>query len=191
MKLRQLLLIGSIIFALLASLFGYKLYKSIQETLILTKAIKENEEEVKNQLVFLKEMELAYFHNNKKYTDSWDTLTDFIKNDTLFNIDKHENIVNLYAGRDSSFFTYDTISYAKIYDSLFIKNKIGVTIDTYNKLPHRKKSEYRLKIGDLDGVKVFEICDTIPLDSKRENGTIKKLKIGSLKSATIKGSWEK
>lgn len=191
MKLRQLLIIGSIFFALLASFWGYKLYKSIQETVKLKKEVEQNEELVKNQLVFLKDMQLAYYQNNKTYTPSWDTLTQFIQTDTLFNIDKHEHIVNLYPGKDSSYFTYDTISYAKIYDSLFVTNSLGLTLKNYHKLPHEPKASYQLKTSVYDGINVFEICDSIPFNPKRKVGTLKPLKIGSLKSAKIKGSWEK
>lgn len=191
MKLRQLLFISSIVLALLASFWGYKLYKSIQETVKLTKKIESNEEQVKNQLVFLKEMQLAYYQNNKEYTQNWDTLTNFITNDTLFNIDKHEHIINLYAGRDSSYFTYDTISFTKVYDSLFIKNTLGLTLENYYNLPHNQETPYSLKVGTTDGIKVFEICDSIPFNTKRQNGILSKLKIGSLKSAKIKGNWEK
>lgn len=191
MKLRQLLFIGSVILALLATFWGYKLYNTIQETVKLTKEIESNEELVKNQLVFLKDMQLAYYQNNQEYTQSWDTLTDFIKNDTLFNIDKHENIVNLYTGKDSSFFTYDTISFAKIYDSIFVKNTLNLTLENYYKLPHQTEAPYQLTTGTIDGINVFEISDSIPFNDKRKNGILNKLKIGSLKSAKIKGSWEK
>ncbi len=191
MKLKHIIIIISVVLGTIACFWGYKLYESIGSRVQEIKYIEETEEKIKTQLVLLKDLQTAYRNEKKHYAENWGNLSKFIQSDSIYTIDKHEHIINLYPGKDSSYYTYDTIHITSVKDSIFNKNTLKLNIKNYTKLPHKANMNYKITLGRVDGVAVFEIKNTKPVHPKRELGIYDTLRIGSLRRVTEEGNWEK
>lgn len=134
----------------------------------------------------------SFLSVNKKYCNSWDTLTNFIANDHFFIVQKKESIVTAN-GVDEVKIELDTLSQVLVFDSL--KNELGLgnitEIAAIWKVPV-SDTTFTIRADKLgNGQHICEIRDPYPLNPKRQkDGSMKPLQIGSLEISTLQGNWE-
>lgn len=191
MKLKQILFI---VFIPICGFLAYLIYSSIRDKELNMKKTELAERAIKDQLNFLKEVQILYFNKYNTYADTWKDLEDFIKSDSLYITEKKEEVITLYYGADSISVSIDTLGSVAVADSLYntIDQELVTHPDSLSLIPFSGK-EFSLKTGSVDGLDVFEIKDIDPINERRKLGIsgFDTLRMGSLKNAALKGNWEK
>jgi hypothetical protein len=146
-------------FALLAvSLFlGYKLYRGIQGEIEVRESILTTEKAVIERLKLIREAESVFQTVNKKYTANWDSLSDFIQNGQVPNIQRKEVIKQEGYGKETITVTFDTLGFTPAKDVIFKKNFttnasdngifMGYKVKEGDRILKNQKA-YLLKVGD-------------------------------------------
>lgn len=164
---------------------AYFCYESIAKPIRFKKEKTKRYDQVEQRLKDIRTAELAYKDINNDFTGNFDTLINFIKNDSfpvILQIGDLEDSVAVAEGK----VIRDTIMIS-VMDSIF--KKIKYPIDSLRRVPFTN-SDFALgkgivKTGSGVKVKVFEAYDTDPFDPKHT------LKVGSLTEATNHaGNWE-
>ena len=107
------------VFFAISLYLGYFLYSSIQETLDSREAIAGQEALVIDRLQLIREAEKVYLEVNKKYTSSWDTLANFIRNGQVPIIERWEQIEMLAYGAEEVTVHFDTLGYISARERIF------------------------------------------------------------------------
>lgn len=186
---------------------GYMVVESIMEPVRFNKEKNKREQMVIHKLEDIRAGEIAYRKLNGKYTASFDTLIDFLKNNEFF-------IVNEIADPNDTTFTKtirDTLGTISIVDSLYSQRE-HFNIDHLKYVPIPAKffnnEIFELRTGELTrgGVPVQVFESQVPykvmlkgLDHQLIINLIKKveemnryagLKVGSLTEASTEGNWK-
>lgn len=192
---------------------GYLVWESIQKPIRFKKEVNLREDATIKKLVDIRKMEVAYKDVNGKYTGSFDTLINFVKNDSFSIVRK-----DYQQGWDPDTYTEQqgikkgliklSVTKKSVLDSLFGKN---YPISNVVYIPYTDERKFKLGAGEVTTgskvtVKVFEasvLYDTLlaGLDPQLvtnyiyEREKITKfpgLRVGSLEEATNNaGNWEK
>ena len=191
MKLKHII---TILFIPVVIFLSYLIYHSIDEKSRTIKDIETSENSIKEKLSFLKEVQLLHYNTKGEYASTWPEVTQFLKKDSVYIVEKKEEVITLYYGADSISITYDTIGSVPVIDTLraSVEKTDQYHLDSIPLIPGRKDS-FALKTGKVDGLPVFEIKDIYPINERRTYGIpgYDTLKMGSLKNVAIKGNWEK
>lgn len=190
-------------------LLGWGLYRSIAGKIELAENIKKSENQVITKLMMIREAEKAYNQKYGNYTGSFDTLANFIKEDSLFIIEKREIIQPRVKGdplywtnTDSIRIEMDTIGVEMVDEKLFPKADYpNFKPDMLAYVPGYDVSEgkkFEIYTGEVDkgGVKVdvIEVVDPHPLDKTRSDEHPSRvrwnLRFGSKTDVTLAGNWE-
>jgi hypothetical protein len=188
------------IVAILGAYFFYKkMYVELKEDNEKYLMVKGIDEKVIEKLVKGKDLQVHYLAVKGKYAKHWDSLFNFVRNDSIYMTQEKELIIKRPSGVDSIFLQIDTIGIVSVYDSL--KSELGniplKDIESLKYAPgHPKDSlvEFFINAGAVKKAPVFEIYDTKPLNPLRtkpkNRGGIPPLKIGSMQGPSVKGNWE-
>jgi hypothetical protein len=213
-KFKSILIIA--LWGLIAFL-GYQTFMSIYNPILFQEVKVKRYEKVIDKLKDIRDSELAYRTINRKYTDNYDTLINFIETAKFPIIERRDSSVvdvertRQYNGVEmrKEITIIDTLAFIPVKDSLFKGS------DRYKKMmdvPFAKEgTKFELKtglIGEEDEVKipVFEATvkkEEILHDQNREyilqenqvisvedvNGPT--IKVGSLQEVSEKGNWPK
>ncbi|WP_020526284.1 hypothetical protein [Flexithrix dorotheae] len=189
---------------------SYLLFDGIAGKIQLAKEIAADEERVKNKLMLVRDAEKAYLAKYDEYTSSFDTLINFIKNDSIYITEQREIITERefddprkYLG-DSVRIEIDTIGIEPV-----IQNVFGPKYANYNwdKLPIIPRFEndpanqdkrFEIFAGKVEKsgvmIDVIEVVDKYPLDiTRKEDSEIPKrrfIRFGSRTEVTTSGNWE-
>ncbi len=206
MKLRKTT-IFSILTLILALSIGGLLVDSIYTTIQTQKRIAAEEAKVVDALKQIRSVEEAYLEAEGKYTDNWDSLTYFLNNDSIYNIEKREIIIaaveirsveEMYKG-DSIRVEYDTLGSQLAKEKLFPAKKYPNfkvdQIGTHPLFPELKFEIFADTIRKSDVlVNVIEVVDPKPTDPTRlednENRKRRPLRFGSRTEVRTSGNWE-
>ena len=205
MKNKNIIQIGLVALALILT---YLVYDSIM------KPVKFNEEVSKRELVIIdklkdiRTMEIAYKGVFGKYTGSFDTLVDFIKNGKLPIIKKIGNVPDSLTEEQAlkmKIVSRDTV-YVNAYEELFAGKK-EIDLTTLKYIPNTQK-EFKIQATVISKssmqVPVFEVTATyddylegmdkqllINLKTKATNlNKFGGLKLGSMEEPSTDGNWE-
>lgn len=107
------------VFFAISLFLGYFLYSSIQETIDTREAIAIQEGQVIERLQLIREAENVYLEVNKKYTSSWDSLADFIRNGQVPIIERTEIITLLAYGAEEVTVQIDTLGFVSARERIF------------------------------------------------------------------------
>lgn len=211
--MKNLLQIGMCVMALVIVLLGYLLFQSINEPIEYEAEYSKRTTAVVNRLKLIRDAQVAYKTINSKYTGSFDTLIDFVKNGKLKML-KMEGSLNdslLQAGVTEA----EAIKMGIIKrDTIFIAVKDSVcrdlNPDSLRMVPYTDQQQFELGATVLTSssnllIPVFEakVANKVYLKGLDEQQRINKdnlakdlgrypgLKVGSLEEANNNaGNWE-
>jgi hypothetical protein len=192
---------GSLIIVIV--ILSYLVFESVMNPVRFKKEVDQRNKEVIQNLIDIRSAQTTYKHIHGKYTASFDTLIEFLKNGEIA-------VVKMIPDPTDTTFTRtikDTLGYIPVIDSLFHKRQ-NFSVDNLKFIPFTNKKTFDLNAGVIEkgGVKVnvFEATAhynlylegldkqmVINLIASREQ--IEKfpgLKVGSMVDASTDGNWE-
>ena len=192
-----------IVLSLIILFLGYKVTMSIMEPVQFQNEKVDREKVVIELLKEIRDVQIAYKSINNRYTSSFDTLIDFVKNGEI-------PVVNIIPDPTDTTFTKtinDTIAYINVADSLF-KNHVNFNADAIRYVPFSNGVEFTIDANVIERSKVkinvFEVSALykdflIGLDEQLIRNLLKKreelekfegLRVGSMTEASTDGNWE-
>lgn len=182
----------------------------------IMKPVKFNEEVSKRELIIIEKlkdirtMEVAYKSVFNRYTGSFDTLIDFMKNGKLPIVKKIGNVPDSLTEEQAlkmKLVSRDTV-YVNAYEELFTKNKKEIDLATLKIIPFSENKEFEVKAAIITKssiqVPVFQVTamfddyligmdDQMIINRKTKAKDMNKfegLKLGSLDEPSTDGNWE-
>ncbi len=185
----------SVVFFLIALSLAFMLYKSIEGPILERKRVKADELAKIEKLKTLREVQKVYLSVHGKYAGNWDQIINFIQSDTVYNIERSEEIIVRQYGGDSVIVHIDTVGAVAVWDRLFPKDQYpGFKPESLPNIPGTDKQFVifadRIEKNKIM-VDVFEIKDRTPisyLSELRSKG--EPLRVGSREEVTTTGNWE-
>lgn len=172
-------------------------YKSINDPILFLKEKERRYTHVIQRLKDIREAEVAYKKKYKKYTNSFDTLVDFLQNDSLFVIKKFGSVPDSLTEAEAieqGIYRLDTTlvpSSSEIFNKTYLSTRSKGTSLVLDSLPYVPftTEKFELKTSSLERgsgitVNVFECKDSAPFDKKDV------MKVGSLTDPTTAGNWK-
>ena len=145
---------------------------------------------IKEKLVDIRSAQLAFKEKNGQFTSDFQTLINFVKQDSFVLVQKTDTLIEYYntVYREIQFqdtLLLDTLGTVSILDSLFSKQ---YPIDSLAYVPPANKLQFELKAGVINkskiDVPVFEARDPKPYNPQNV------LIIGSMTEANLNGNWQ-
>ena len=141
-----------------ASLFlAFRLYRGVQGTIDDREAILTNESAIIARLKLIREAEIVFQEVNKRYTANWDSLSKFIENGRVPNIQRREEITQVGYGQEIVKVFFDTLGFTPAKERIFKKNFtvnasdngifMGFKVKVGDRVIKNQKA-YLLKVGD-------------------------------------------
>ncbi|GAB1404188.1 MAG: hypothetical protein PHX54_03925 [Lentimicrobiaceae bacterium] len=192
-----------IVLAIGIIVLGYFVYASIMEPIRFEKTLTQRNTRIVNQLKDIRSAQTLYKQFNNKYTSSFDTLIDFLKNGQIPIVKMIPDPTDTTYSRTIN----DTIGYIAITDSLF-SNRPNFKLNELPVIPYSNGQRFDMKTDMVDkgGVIVPVIEIVVPykvylsdLDQQDVVNLIERQKainrypglvMGSLTEATTDGNWE-
>lgn len=192
-----------ILFSIIIIILGYLVVRSIMTPVEFENEKSRREKIVIERLKEIRDVQIAFRSMHDRYTSSFDTLIDFIKNGKI-------PVVKIIPDPTDTTFTRtinDTIEYILVKDTLF-KKYSNFNPDDLKIIPFSDKKEFELNAGKIEisktHVNVFEVKAhyndiLFGMDKQLITNTIKKLKdlekyeglkVGSMEEASTDGNWE-
>ena len=189
---KNLSLILSFIFLTASAFAGFSLYKKIKNEEAFQIKVNEQEILIKKKLSLFGQLQKLYFsqapEDRKLFLDNWQDFKTYVDTGKIYIVDRKEEIKELYLGKDTSIFHYDTVKVISIKDSLW--NKSGFEMRTFSYVPDEDNArEFKIAARYKDGRSVFEIKDPEPINPARQTGEMDTLRVGSLEEPTTEGNW--
>lgn len=189
---KNLSLILSLVFFSAILVVGFGLYNKIKKEEAFQIKINEQELLIKKKLSLFGQLQKLYFtqapESNKLYLDNWGDFKKYVDTGKIYVIDRREEIKELYLGKDTSIFYYDTLKIISIKDSIW--NKSGFEMRTFSFVPDEDNArEFEIAAQYKEGRSVFEIKDPEPINPARQSGEMDTLRVGSLDEPTTEGNW--
>ncbi|MEM9340264.1 MAG: hypothetical protein AAGA66_16135, partial [Bacteroidota bacterium] len=190
----------SIFFFFVAIGLAVYLVWSIRFSISEKERIATMENAIIDQLMMIREAEIAYASVNGRYTSDWDKLISFIDTGKFYLTERTEQVFQLSYGADSISVTIDTLGTVLVKDSLFTTKKWpGFDLNTVALVPGiEPETKFnlwadRITKGGVE-VNVIEVVNPKPVDPDRDEksdyNTRKPLRFGSRTSVTTAGNWE-
>lgn len=190
----------SLVFFFVAIGLAFYLVYSIRFSISEKERIASMENDIKNQLMMIREAELAYLSVNGQYTSDWNKLISFVDSGSFYLTQRTEKVFQLSYGADSISVTIDTLGTVPVKDSLFTAAKWPqFNLQTLAIVPGVEPATKfnlwadRITKGGVE-VNVIEVVNPSPIDPSRdeesEYNTRKPLRFGSRTSVTTSGNWE-
>lgn len=182
---------------------AYLVVESVMTPVRFNKAVDKRSSAVIQNLIDIRTAEMTYKTINGKYTSSFDTLVDFLKNGEI-------PVVKMVPDPEDTTFTRtirDTIGFIPVIDSLFGKRDDFI-VNNFKFVPFSNNNMFKLDAGVIEkggvDVNVFEArshYDVIlqGLDEqmvvnliagKEQIERYPGLKVGSMTEASTDGNWE-
>lgn len=181
-------------------ILGYFIYTSLKEPIKFQKELLRRNKLVIAKLIDIRKSELLFKKFNNRYTGSFDTLLEFVRNCKI-------PIVKLKTGTKDVAFSKscDTIGFVSLSDSIFGKK---YKLEDMTNVPFSHGAKFLLKVGriDKDGMSftVFEAstayevylngldkqCISNMVQGLNATNKFPGLKVGSLNEASTAGNWE-
>ena len=182
---------------------AYLVFESVMKPVRFNKSVGTRSKAVIQNLIDIRASEMAYKIINGRYTSSFDTLVDFLKNGEI-------PVIKMVPDPDDTTFTKtirDTLRYIPVIDSLFGK-RMDFKINNFKYIPFSKNEMFDLDAGVIEkggvDVNVFEahahyniilngmneqMVDNL-IAGKEQIERYPGLKVGSMTEASTDGNWE-
>lgn len=207
----------NVILVLAVVFIAFRLYSDIMQPIRFQKKIEYRENIVKDKMMKIRELEIAYLDTYGHYTSDLDTLEDFAKNgrlivikatgvvpDSIFTMVKFNKSKAELKALELGIITRDTLR-VSVKDSLFR----GVSCDTFRYIPYTGLTEdfqlqagilktlsnlerpvFELKVHNNSFTKGLDKQSVINLnDAARDNETFPGYIVGSMTEVTTAGNW--
>jgi len=190
-------------------ILAYFVVQSPLNQISFEKDFNERKKEVIQNLIDIRSAQIAYKDKNKVYARDFNSLIDFIKNDSLAiikaigevpdSLSEEQALKEGIISRDSVFIS--------VYDNVFSENYLSLresktpfNIDQLAYVPFSKsEQQFKIEAGDIEKgkviVQVFEVSTSYEsfmdgIDSNNKGVNLKKLiSVGSMTEASINGNW--
>lgn len=198
----------TIFFLLCAVGLSYALVDTIKTSIEQEALIKESEALVIERLKIIREAQKTYQLRYGKYTESWDSLEQFMKEGVIYNVSKKEIVIpkdkirtleTYYLG-DSIRVVYDTLGTVPAINSVFEDGRPTFNLDSMEYIPGQGDKQFRMFVEKKPTGKTeiladyIEVIDPFPVNKERSdenlNRRAKFLRFGSLNEVSTVGNWE-
>ncbi len=193
---------------------AYFVYAGIKKNIDTAANIKKTEAKVIERLKEIREVQKWFLLSNGRYCGTWDSLTNFIKEGTIFIVEKKETIIQRPASQshlgDSVRVSFDTLGRENVQKYLFPAEKYPnfkaeeitkiptCELEGFEKPASCTNCQFALYAGKIKKgnvmVDVLEVIDSCPIDNARkesnENRKRKFLRFGAREEVTTTGNWE-
>jgi hypothetical protein len=173
-------------------------YKSIDEPIQFMKEKQVRYAEVIQNLKDLRQVELTFKKENKKFCGDMDSLMNFIQHDSVFMVKKYGNVPDSLTETQAiemGIFRLDTTLYPAVeiaFNEEYMEtrnNKYKLDLNTMRYVPFSENVEFSVNAGQITRtsgakVQVFEIADAAPFDAKDV------MSVGSMIDPTTSGNWK-
>lgn len=136
---------GAFIFFGLAIVLGFKSYNSLANDIKFKEVFEARELEVREKLTKIKDLQVEYLSTNKTYCNNWDTLVDFVKNDSAsivrYLVDKNDTAAVNNALRNDQ--PIKDTTFIPVHVKVFGENH-GLKLDSLPFVPYTAK-QFELK----------------------------------------------
>lgn len=188
---------------------GYMVVKSPVNQILFEKAFNERKTDVIQKLVDIRSAQVAFKEKNKAYAGDFNTLIDFVKNDSIAIIKAIGEVPDSLTedqalklgiiSRDSAYISV----YESVFSAEYIENrksKLPLNIDELALVPYSESNKlFKIESGNIEKgkvvVQVFEVStdfasfmDGIDADNKGID-LQKPLMVGSMVEPKINGNW--
>ncbi len=202
-------LIIQIVLIVVAIVLSYMVYDSIMKPVRFNEQVNKREEAIIEKLKDIRTIQVAYKSIYNRYTGSFDTLIDFLKNGKLPIIKKIGNVPDSLTEEQAlkmKLVSRDTV-YVNAFEELF-KGKKEIDLTKLKIIPHSDNKEFSIKAAIITKssiqVPVFEITakyddyligmdEQLILNKKTKATDLNRfdgLKLGSLDEPSTDGNWE-
>lgn len=182
---------------------AYFVFESVMKPVRFNKQVDARSEKVVERLKDIRAAQMSYKTIHGRYTKSFDTLIDFIKNGQI-------PVVKIIPDPTDTTFTRtirDTLGMIVVGDSLF-KNRKEFVIEDIRYIPFTENISFDINAGTIQKggvtVHVFEVSALYEkyleglnkqlvinlIDSKNQISKFPGLKLGSITEASTDGNWE-
>ncbi len=210
---KNVILIGTVVFSLIAIGLTYFLWESIQKPIREAKFVADTEERIISRMKLIREAQKLYLTVKGKYADNFTDLIAFIKDDKLAIVNEKEIVIK----GDEFKRQIDTIGYVAVRDSLLPKAKFpNFIIDSIAFIPNDSKAQkdrfamatgvskaataslVSAKVGEkedesktvyLHHLEVKDIAPVNPARRRKGPEALPHLGFGSLTDISLKGNW--
>lgn len=188
---------------------GYMVVKSPVNQILFEKAFNERKTDVIQKLVDIRSAQVAFKEKNKAYAGDFNTLIDFVKNDSIAIIKAIGEVPDSLTedqalklgiiSRDSAYISV----YESVFSAEYIQNResrLPLNIDELALVPYSESNKlFKIESGNIEKgkvvVQVFEVStdfasfmDGIDADNKGID-LQKPLMVGSMVEPKINGNW--
>ncbi len=184
---------------------GYLLYAGIKKNIDTAENTKKSEAKVIERLKEIRDVQKWFLLSNGRYCGTWDSLTSFIKEGTIYIVEKKETIIQRPASQshlgDSVRVSFDTLGRENVQKYLFPADKYpGFVAEELYKIPTCNIEGFekpasctncqfmiyagKIKKGNVM-VDVLEVVDPCPVDATRKEGNENRKR-----KFTTTGNWE-
>ncbi|OQX80013.1 MAG: hypothetical protein B6D61_02690 [Bacteroidetes bacterium 4484_249] len=182
---------------------AYLVFESVMKPVRFNKSVDTRNKAVIQNLIDIRTSEMAYKTINGKYTSSFDTLIDFLKNGEI-------PVIKMVPDPEDTTFTKtirDTLGFIPVIDSLFGK-RMDFKLNNFKYIPYSNNEIFDLDAGKIEkgGVEVHVFEAKAPFSiilndlneqmvvnliaSKEQIERYPGLKVGSMTEASTDGNWE-
>jgi len=152
---------------------AYFLYNSVQSVIDTKEKIEATEKTIIDRLKLIREAEVVFQEQNRRYTSNWDSLINFIENGKVPIVQRREIITQKAYGGEDVQVVIDTLGFISAKERIFKKNYTLAASDNGTFLG------FKMKVGDqvIKNQKAYSIKvgDRINEPPFQENGTIASL----------------
>ncbi len=202
-------IIIQIVLIVVAIVLTYLVYDSIMKPVRFNEEVSKRELIIIDKLKDIRTMQIAYKSVYNRYTGSFDTLVDFMKNGKLPIIKKIGNVPDSLTEEQAlkmKIVSRDTV-YVNAYEEIF-GGKKDIDFNTLKIIPSSENKEFGIKAAIITKssvqVPVFEVTALfddylIGMDNQllinkktkaKDNNKFEGLKLGSLDEPSTDGNWE-
>ena len=191
-------------------ILAYFVFNSIDSEVEFNKQAKERINENIQKLEDLRKLQKEYKKENKAYANNFDSLIDFLENDSITIItyegETPDTLTDAQALEKGIIRADTTYKLAKhsVFDSNYRKTrneKYPLNLTTLTNVPHSDEL-YAINSGKIERgkvtIQVFEISTTyaavftgLDIKNKTEEKLNNLLKVGSMDDPTLDGNWDK
>ena len=173
---------------------GYFLYRTIQEPISFNAEYERRNEEVKDKLKYIRDLQLAYEDVNNSFAGSFDSLAHFVKNDSL-------TIMRIIGDPDELDAQGNPVPVKREFIKIPVKDTLTNPkwpLESLAGIPGVEGEEFSISASSVKrgriNVPVFEIIATYPQMLKGMNDKyidpLSVRKVGSMSEPNYNGNWE-
>lgn len=160
----------TVAFTVVSLYLAYFLYNSVQSVIDTREQIDNTEKAVIERLKLIREAEIVFQEQNRRYTANWDSLVNFIENGKVPILQRREIITQKAYGGEDVKIQIDTLGFVSAKERIFKKNYslaasdngvfMGFKVKVGDQVIKNQKA-YVIRVGDKENEPPFQEKGTI------------------------------